>query len=167
MDKNKLFGQRKWLFFVGVKALIVRGEKVLLLRSGRAELSSTMRRSFFWDMPGGKVEWGENIEETLRREVHEELGVPERALDIGDIFEASVSNIVISHGIRVPLILITYRCKLKDNHSEKFELSDEHSAYRWVDKSEAQKLLKTKLNKTFIRDLKSLKLGSQKRRKKR
>ena len=154
MKSKVLFGQRKWLFFVGIKALIVRQGKILILSSGKAELSSTKRKKIFWDLPGGKMEWGERVAETLQREVAEELGVSKGSLRIGRAFEASVSKVRTSHGIQVPLVLITFLCKLNTN--ARFKLSDEHAAYAWVDVKEAKRLLRAKFSSTFIKELSSI-----------
>ncbi|MDE1874056.1 MAG: NUDIX hydrolase [Candidatus Micrarchaeota archaeon] len=158
MEPTQFFRQKKWLFFVGIKALIVKNEKLLVLSSGSSELSSTKRKRAFWDLPGGKVEWGEDIQETLQREVQEELGIRRGSLQAIEIFEASVSKIRTSHAVHVPLILITFICRLQGR--QKFKLSDEHASYKWVGAGTAQKLLSTKFNKTFIKKLGSLRTKS-------
>jgi 8-oxo-dGTP diphosphatase len=147
-----LESERRFLFYVGIKALIIKDKKILLLSSGKEELSSTMRKRIFWDLPGGKIETGEQIEETLMREVSEETGVSKRDLKIARLFDVSVSNFKISHGQYIPLILVTYICKLK-NPSRKFRLSNEHARYEWVDVEVAAARLSAKFNKSFIKKL--------------
>ena len=51
---------------------------VLLDAQGRFLLTSRPPGKVYagyWEFPGGKVEAGENIEQALRRELHEELGI--------------------------------------------------------------------------------------------
>ena len=57
---------------VGCGALIIndRGETLLLKRT-----SKTRNEAGFWSKPGGGVEFGEKIEDALKREIKEELGV--------------------------------------------------------------------------------------------
>lgn len=49
---------------IGVKALIVKDDRVLLLR--RHDVGK-------WDLPGGRINQGESIKATLTRELREEL----------------------------------------------------------------------------------------------
>lgn len=51
--------------FAAVKALIVKEGKILVLKQ-------TIDDTFVWDLPGGKVDFGENPYNTLLREVKEE-----------------------------------------------------------------------------------------------
>jgi len=155
MKAEELFKQKKWLFFVGIKALILNKGKILLLSSGIPELSSTKRSRIFWDLPGGKAEWGESVAETLRREVEEELGIRKSDLKIIRIFEASISRIRTSHGIRVPLLLVTFLCSLRTN-KRKFRLSDEHASYKWVSIKDGKRLLGAKFSRSFIEELATL-----------
>ncbi len=50
-----------------VGALVEQGGRVLLVR--------TPKWRGLWGVPGGKVEWGESLEEALRREFREEVGL--------------------------------------------------------------------------------------------
>jgi len=54
---------------VSVGAVVWRGDDVLLIRRGRAPFEGQ------WSIPGGKVEYGETLEDALVREVREETGV--------------------------------------------------------------------------------------------
>ena len=74
---------------VGVRALIVHDDEVLLVRhrSGR----------WPWALPGGSVERYERLEEAACREAHEETGVRvrvERLLGVYDSFHDGVSNYI-------------------------------------------------------------------------
>ena len=60
---------KEQLFQVGVKALIEDEMGRVLLLKNRD----------FWDMPGGRMDQGEDVRQTLERELTEEIGVNELA----------------------------------------------------------------------------------------
>ena len=65
--------------FVGAFAVVQRGDRYLLVANER-RIDGNMQR--VWDLPGGRVEAGELLQEALRRELHEETrlrleGAPE------------------------------------------------------------------------------------------
>lgn len=134
-------------FFIGVKALIEneKGE-ILVLNSSPAKMEFAHTKKDFWDLPGGKIKKDEQVEQALRREIEEELGVDGKKLEIIGIFDASVSNMKVSDH-SASLALVTYTCALPDS---RFKLNPEHSEYRWVPRKEAKKLLSEKFNRTFI-----------------
>ena len=141
-----------------MKALIASHGKVLLLSSGPLELSSTMRSRRFWDLPGGKMERGEGMAEALAREASEELGISRNELAIGRLFDVSLSRFRTSHGMRIPLVLVTYLCSLK-HPARRFRLTGEHAAYEWVSAAEAARRLAAKFGPGMAKRLNATSLG--------
>ena len=62
-----------------------------------------------WDLPGGTNEFGESLEETLKREIIEETGL---IVDVLDMIPYSVSKLWESANGHVHVILVCYNCAL-------------------------------------------------------
>ena len=114
-------------FNVGVKGLIRQEGKILLMH-GNAQRD-------FWEAPGGRIDDDETIEDTLQRELSEELP----GIEI-----VSIGRLV--HSARLPgmplgdrgLLLLWY--EVDATFPNGVSLSDEHDEFRWCSVEEASKL---------------------------
>ncbi|WP_423817996.1 (deoxy)nucleoside triphosphate pyrophosphohydrolase [Salinimicrobium sp. TIG7-5_MAKvit] len=78
-----------------------------------------------WEFPGGKVEKDENLEDCLKREIEEELGVE---IEIKERLPYNIHNYSDAKSIK----LIPFRCSLQT-----FEINlKEHLKIEWVSSSE-------------------------------
>ncbi|TBH20161.1 NUDIX domain-containing protein [Thermus thermamylovorans] len=64
----------------------------LVEQAGRVLLVRTAKWRGLWGVPGGKVEWGEGLEEALRREFREEVGLELRGVRLALVQEAIFSE---------------------------------------------------------------------------
>jgi 8-oxo-dGTP pyrophosphatase MutT (NUDIX family) len=142
------------LFHVGVKGLIKNKEgKILLLRLSKSHAPKTgvRKEREFWDIPGGRIQAGGNIEETLAREIQEETGIT----DLQDIehHTSVLSNIElpISETEKVGLVLMVYNVTVPEDSS--IELSEENDHFEWVDALVAAERLAFKYPKAFVDSL--------------
>ena len=66
---------------VGVGALIIEGDRILLVERGKEPLKG------YWSLPGGLLELGERLTDAIRREVLEETGLEVQPVSMHEIFE--------------------------------------------------------------------------------
>lgn len=112
LDKVKIF----------TKAILVNNEgKILALRRSK----TAFRRALCWDFPGGNFEKGENILESLRREVMEEVGV---GVSVVKPVHVDSSSGIVMRGLDVIAMCFVARVG-----KTAVKLSGEHDKYQWVD----------------------------------
>jgi 8-oxo-dGTP pyrophosphatase MutT (NUDIX family) len=149
--EDKMSNEEK--FHLGIKALVRNQEKKVLLLKVNVDALERYSGDAYWDIPGGRIQIGSTIEDTLRREILEETGIKE--ILSYRFFSASISNIRIPVGTTtVGLILFVYECKV--SNIQHIQLSDEHVDFGWFTVADAVDLLKVKYSQDFIEQLRLL-----------
>lgn len=105
-------------FRLAVKAFIIMGNKLLILKRH----SKDVQKPGIWEIPGGRLELGENPFDGLRREVKEETG-----LDIAIVYPLNVRHFKREDGQTITMII--FYCKSEE---EKVILSEEHTDFEWI-----------------------------------
>lgn len=112
---------------VAQKALIEKGDKVLVVRDPRSP-------GELWELPGGRLNVGEDAKEGLAWELKEELGADcqiHEVLHIQQFFQKIAQR---------NALLIVYRVTLSDPDSNFTLQEGEVVDVRWVDADESSKL---------------------------
>jgi len=108
---------------VTAKAVITKDNKFLLVEEPDKR----------WEFPGGKIEFGDTPEDTLKRELQEELGLTD--LEIGSIINCWTW--IFKFEVHLQFFMLAYQCT---TNQEKFTLSQEHIDSGFFSKEEALKL---------------------------
>lgn len=122
-------------FRVAVKAFIIHRNKLLVLKRA----SGDIQKPGIWEIPGGRVELGEDPLIELMREVKEETG-----LYIDIIYPMSVRHFTRSDEQTVTMLI--FLCKPKGGH---LKVSEEHSEFKWIN----LKNYKKELNSFFHKEV--------------
>jgi 8-oxo-dGTP diphosphatase len=137
------------LFYIGIKGLIQNKQGEILLL--KADVTKHRKNTeAYWDIPGGRIDEGQSVLDTLKREIKEETGITKLA---GIEF---VTAVVSHHEIPfedklLGLALMIYKVQIPPD--SKVTLSLEHVAYEWVSRAEAKKRLTHKYPKEFTEQL--------------
>lgn len=103
---------------MGVKALVFKEGKFLVMHNNGVKEN-------LWELPGGRMEFGETAEETLRREMLEETGLIVKPIKLLDTWNLIKEDYQIAG--------IIYLCQLEEGE---VRLSEEHDGYQWIDTDE-------------------------------
>lgn len=115
----------KQIFF-SVKTLIIKNNTFLVVYN----LVNGIK---LWDLPGGRMEFGETAEETLKREILEELNVTIKPIKVIDTW-----NYI--HNSNCQITGIIYYSELITNE---IKISDEHDGYEWIEFEKAETIFTT------------------------
>ena len=123
-------------FHLGIKALFLNEQKQFLL-------CQAIRRNgqgTYWDLPGGRVQEGEDVLCALKREVAEELNLKE--FSIGPLLSTHLTPLTIrTPQQEVGLVLQVYLCYIHPDVP--LCCGSELTDYSWLGESEATPLLGT------------------------
>jgi len=134
------------LYNLGVKAIIRNNDgRILILKVDKRELMN--RKGWngeeMYDLPGGRVERGKTVEDTLKAEIEEETGL---TLLKSKVFAMTMSAARLKNSLAgdVGLILAIYEVEV-DNKN--IRLNKENVGYEWMAPKEAAEKLLTKYPK--------------------
>ncbi len=122
-------------FRIAVKGFIIREGKLLLVK----RRSNDVQTPSIWEIPGGRLELGENPFEGLKREVKEEtnldviVGVP----------------LGVKHFTRKDEQTITMIIFLCEAGGGEVKLSEEHTDYKWVEMEKARE----EIDEFFVKEV--------------
>ncbi|WP_017435402.1 NUDIX hydrolase [Saccharococcus caldoxylosilyticus] len=123
---------------VVVKGLILYEGKVLIVQRAKDDEIG----GGTWELVGGKVEFGEDLETALVREIKEEVGL-----------DVTVEKILYATTFKTDptrqVVILTYLCR---SNNRDVVLSKEHIDYRWSTKEQLRLLLTPEIISDFERN---------------
>ncbi len=124
-----------------LKVIIKKNNKILALKRSSEE----EHRPGCWDLPGGKLEFGEKLLKCLKREVKEETSLKVyNFIPLGVITELDSKN-------NIFWVKIGYVA----NHIKgDVKISEEHTDFKWVTEKEFMKLRSASYLREFVKGMK-------------
>lgn len=107
---------------IRVVGIIHEGEDILLLKRNMGR----MEESPLWELPTGKIRFGEQPEEAMGRTIDEYLGVQVESVRLID----AITFVALSGASRLSNLYIVFEVKM--NSGEKLEPVERYSAYRYL-----------------------------------
>ncbi|MCC6539676.1 MAG: NUDIX hydrolase [Bryobacterales bacterium] len=130
---------------LGVGALILRKDSILLVERGKAPLKG------YWSLPGGVLEIGEQLKDAVVREVKEETGLDIAPVAVVEIFERIMRDK--TGKPEYHYVLVDYMCKVTGGE---LRAGDDSRKAEWIKRKDLANLKLTEgtlpvIERTFER----------------
>ena len=106
-------------FRIAVKSFILNNNKLLILKREPKDV----QKPEIWEIPGGRLDLGEDPREGLKRETKEETGIDSEPSQI-----LNIRHFTRSDGQTITMLI--FLCKALHNN---IKLSKEHTDFDWID----------------------------------
>jgi len=125
-----------------VHALIEKDGKILMVKAKRGFTEG------FWNLPGGFIEFGENLEEAIKREVKEETGLDVKKMGLFNVYTNLFSG---KESQQYYMICVIYRCDVEGHI--KIQNKDEIDKINYFTPKEGFEKTKNEFVKMVLNDL--------------
>jgi 8-oxo-dGTP diphosphatase len=116
-------------FRLAVKGFIVNEDRLLILKRA----SDNPQKPNIWEIPGGRLDLGEDPQKGLIREIIEETGI-----DVEILFPINIRHFERDDGQIITMLI--FLCK---SYSNEVSLSKEHVDFEWIPLSICEEKLST------------------------
>ena len=104
------------------KAIIIKDGKILLIKKSANDINQPNK----WDLPGGRKQQNESLDEQIKREVFEEVGLKISPKNIFDMWQFSI----LQEEKLINVVAVSRFCDITESYVELTE--DIISKYEWV-----------------------------------
>lgn len=143
-EKNKDRDMKQTIVVMGV---VIRNGKLLMTQRFEEECPEAHLK---WELPGGKIDFGEDPKETIVREIFEETGVKVETLDLIPLVRTCIWNY--TDGSSQHTILLAFNCGFL---SEEIQKEKDHHVkdFKWVSLLETEKLETLPYDLDFVKEV--------------
>ncbi|MBI2644531.1 MAG: NUDIX hydrolase [Candidatus Wildermuthbacteria bacterium] len=119
-------GNKDKKFIAVAVALVKRGDEILMtLRNEKALPEAHLK----WELPGGKIDFGETPEQALIREIREETGYTVKIIDKNPIIRTHIWEYPT---LSLHALCLGYKCKVVDEQKPKNDPSIKAIAWKKI-----------------------------------
>ena len=125
---------------IAVRAIVKQDDRILLVRRANGRVSILGK----FELPGGRLSYGEQPEETMRRYLHEDVGLHIKTATLFDVV-----TYIDRDDRNIQYAVITYAVELADGHHD-LRLSQNYDKHMWQSVSQVQRNMVTDLTQLLL-----------------